>query len=562
MTVDQQPAPKEPKKPAGAGAAVATAAPPAPGEPKEPPAFLRLVKRLPFTTFYVVVTMLLAIGFTTLWNGIEELSIYPDVAYGLPAFEDGRWLTLIWGNFFALNPVFYIYVAGAFAFLTGFSEWMLGTKRTIVICVVYQFAAVLLTALLFLIFRNPAGNGPRSGPPRPMSASRPACWPCQRGQRDRPAAVAAADAAGHLGLRAVLHRLRRADGRRRARHRGRAEHAVLLPAGRPARPEGTGPADPPRDPAARHGRGPAHRRGEPDRRLRTRPADPVRARRGRARDLVGDADHPGDLAAHRERACARATGWPGGSRSSWPASRLRWWPWSRWSRSSRCSSPDADVTFDEVPQFIANAVLYLGFLLLLILGRRAFRVPRRSKRRLASGTSQPELARELLHKWGGDTISWMTTWPENRHMVTADGQSYLAFRKHAGVAVALGDPVGPPGSATRDDQRFRPAVRQGGDGAVHLLLQPVDRRCHRRARLAERPGRRGQPDRPAGAGVQGQEVAGHPDRAEQGAQGGRHIPDGHPGRRVVGGWSGRWSSCPRSGWGTRSCRRWASPSAG
>jgi lysylphosphatidylglycerol synthetase-like protein (DUF2156 family) len=40
----------------------------------------------------------------------------------------------------------------------------------------------------------------------------------------------------------------------------------------------------------------------------------------------------------------------------------------------------------------------------------------------------------------------MTTWPENRHMITADGQSYLAFRKHAGVAIALGDPVGPPGS--------------------------------------------------------------------------------------------------------------------
>ena len=40
----------------------------------------------------------------------------------------------------------------------------------------------------------------------------------------------------------------------------------------------------------------------------------------------------------------------------------------------------------------------------------------------------------------------MTTWPENRHMITGDGESYLAFRKHAGVAVALGDPVGPPGS--------------------------------------------------------------------------------------------------------------------
>ena len=97
---------------------------------------------------------MLAVVCTTLWNRIEELSIYPDVAYGLPAFEDGRWLTLIWGNFFALTPFYYVYVAGAFAFLTGFSEWVLGTKRTIIICVVYQIAAVLVTALVFLIFRN------------------------------------------------------------------------------------------------------------------------------------------------------------------------------------------------------------------------------------------------------------------------------------------------------------------------------------------------------------------------------------------------------------------------
>ncbi len=107
----------------------------------------------------------------------------------------------------------------------------------------------------------------------------------------------------------------------------------------------------------------------------------------------------------------------------------------------------AEATLDGIADAAASAVLYLAFLIVLILGRSAFRVPRRSKRRLATSTSQPELAKELLVRYGGSTISWMTTWPENRHMVTADGQSYLAFRKHAGVAVALGDPVGPPGSA-------------------------------------------------------------------------------------------------------------------
>ena len=86
--VDQDSGSQQPKQ-----AAVAAPEPTDPN-PKPVPPILRLLKRLPFTTFYVVLTLVLAVVCTTLWNRIEELSIYPDVAYGLPAFEDGRWLTL------------------------------------------------------------------------------------------------------------------------------------------------------------------------------------------------------------------------------------------------------------------------------------------------------------------------------------------------------------------------------------------------------------------------------------------------------------------------------------
>ena len=51
-------------------------------------------------------------------------------------------------------------------------------------------------------------------------------------------------------------------------------------------------------------------------------------------------------------------------------------------------APDADIELDGMPQFIASSLLYLGLLVVLIAGRGAFRVPRRSKRRLATGTSQ------------------------------------------------------------------------------------------------------------------------------------------------------------------------------
>ena len=113
--------------------------------------------------------------------------------------------------------------------------------------------------------------------------------------------------------------------------------------------------------------------------------------------------------------------------------------------------PDTgDLDIDGgLPAFLAQAMLFLVYLVLLVAGRGAFRVPRRSKRRLASGTSHAQTAKELLRRWGGDTISWMTTWPENRHLITADGEGYLAFRRHVSLralrpvatAVAVGSAI-------------------------------------------------------------------------------------------------------------------------
>ena len=162
--------------------------------------------------------------------------------------------------------------------------------------------------------------------------------------------------------------------------------------------------------------------------------------------------------------------------------------------------PDADIDLNGVPQFARLRLALSG------LPDRADRwAAAHSGYRGAANDgwrparSNPDTAKELLRRWGGSTISWMTTWPENRHMITADGQSYLAFRKHAGVAVALGDPVGPPGSAASTINDFIQLCDQAAHGAVHLLLHRGDRSGHRRAGLAERPGRRGQPDRPARA---------------------------------------------------------------
>ena len=130
------------------------------------------------------------------------------------------------------------------------------------------------------------------------------------------------------------------------------------------------------------------------------------------------------------------------------------------------STPDADIESERHSAADRQRRSVPG-----VPGRADPRAAARSGCRAAANAGWPparsnaDTAKELLRRWGGSTISWMTTWPENRHMITADGQSYIAFRKHAGVAIALGDPVGPPGAAAATINDFIALCDSAGDGA-------------------------------------------------------------------------------------------------
>ena len=61
---------------------------------------------------------------------------------------------------------------------------------------------------------------------------------------------------------------------------------------------------------------------------------------------------------------------------------------------------------------------------------------------------------EHLRREGGGTLSWMTTWPGVRYLYDPRGEGYLAYRRHLGVALALGDPIGTPGWRSRAAAEF------------------------------------------------------------------------------------------------------------
>ena len=52
-------------------------------------------------------------------------------------------------------------------------------------------------------------------------------------------------------------------------------------------------------------------------------------------------------------------------------------------------------------------------------------------------------ARTLLKTHGGSTLAWMTLWPGNRYWFSGGGRSYVAYRLDFGVALTVGEPVGP-----------------------------------------------------------------------------------------------------------------------
>lgn len=64
-------------------------------------------------------------------------------------------------------------------------------------------------------------------------------------------------------------------------------------------------------------------------------------------------------------------------------------------------------------------------------------------RRLRSGADDAGRAQALVRR-GGDSLSWMTLWPNNQYWFNAAGTVGVAYQPHSGVAVTVGGPIGEP----------------------------------------------------------------------------------------------------------------------
>lgn len=121
--------------------------------------------------------------------------------------------------------------------------------------------------------------------------------------------------------------------------------------------------------------------------------------------------------------------------------------------------------------WISASVLWVGQAVILTMSRHAFRVAANQTRRRLPGAIGPAARRArahaaaLLSEHGGSALAASALRPENRVFVTADGRHAIAYQQHAGVALALGEPIGAAGPASAASQayaEFAGAAEQAG----------------------------------------------------------------------------------------------------
>ncbi|NMO92914.1 bifunctional lysylphosphatidylglycerol flippase/synthetase MprF [Actinomycetospora sp. TBRC 11914] len=408
--------------------------------------FAGLVRRVPFTATVVVLMVVGGLVTGAFWSPLSGRPDAIDLAYGPPALLAGHVWTLVTGALLAGHPVLYVLILGLFAVAVGWVEIRCGTRRTALVTVAFQLAAVLLTAALVLAL-----------------AATPWAWAARlAGDLDTgfSAGMFAALAMGAATLHAPWRfRLRlvlvgvAVVGLLFLGGLADVEHAIALALALPLARRLAGPTAAPAPTSGRVGRR--------ERRLVAAVGLVVIAA---IRVITVVVPVIGPLGDTKDESSVLevtisvvislliAEGLRRGRRPAWWAGLVIGGFYTLLGLVVVVAVVYAHITH-QVDQleliglaiFVPNAVLWAALLVWLVVGRSAFAVPSRRalRRRGPDGPVEgPRAARTALHTHGGSTISWMTTWPENRYLATADG--IVAYRVHAGVAVALGDPVVEP----------------------------------------------------------------------------------------------------------------------
>ena len=431
---------------------------PDPEAPRRVRRALQLLRRVPFTVLFVIGLLVIAAATDTLLSPASEKPWFSSAATGLPAFQEGRWWTLLTSPFFVDRPLVFITVLPFSALAIGWAEWRFGTLRTIGLAVAGHFVGVLGAAGIVALIA-PSGwhwaerlaatydVGPSCAAFTALVfaiASLPAPWRL----RGRIAVILwTAISVLYLGHLADL------------------EHAVAMVAALAA----SGWL-----PAFRH---PAGRPSEREWRLIAL-AGMIAVGAVQLLDLVVPYDGPlgknlpdagaFDVAIDVVVIALLANGLRRGYRAAWIGALVLGAFNIATGVLALALVPElveagvAETATGVIALALAPTIMWLALIAVLIAARGAFRVPlRRANRALAAAPLTRDEFVETLRQHGGSTISWMATWEGNQR-IAAGSSGALALQDHAGVAIALGDPVAPAGGLGAALADFTTAAERAG----------------------------------------------------------------------------------------------------
>ncbi|PPF77937.1 hypothetical protein C5B96_14910 [Subtercola sp. Z020] len=395
----------------------------------------RAVRRTPFTASLVGVFLIASLATGALWDPIVRRSWYTGIAYGLPSFLDGQWWTLITGTFFSQLPIHYALNLVGLIVAVGWAERRFGSFRAFGIFAGGQVAAVIGTVFFLLAARSFDSD-----------------WASQlTSQYD------VGPSGGVFACLAAVLVTLRAPWRLRLRFALFAivtvaliyigtmadiEHfigvTVVMLAAPFVQPRGT-------------------RAGRPSTRE-------WRILAFASLVILAVVETVGSLLPSNDPTTSSAAG-----TGTWVdvaidvvvialiANGVRLGhrlPWVFGVILGVFNVLEfvglalyAVLAVDFPPSLfeaLLNSSLWIAVLVILWAGRGAYRVPwRRSRRVVRQTTDARKTPLAILTADGGGTLSWMTMWNENQYFVTADGESFVAYQRRSGVALALGDPIGP-----------------------------------------------------------------------------------------------------------------------
>lgn len=419
---------------------------------------LAILARTPFTLGFVVLLFVVGAITGTLWSAAENQDWYTQVATGLPAFQEGRWWSLFTAVLFVPRPYVFITLLPLLVGGLGWAEWRFGSLRTIGLFLGGHIVGVLGAAGIIALLAPTGWHwadmlasaydvGPSCGAFTALvfaTATLPSPWRLR-------ARVATAI---YIGV-SLLY----------LGHIFDVEHAVALLVAMTV--SGLLPAF----------RRPASRPTEREWRLIAF-AGLLTIGAIQLIDLLVPYDGPLgintpepasmiDIAIDVTVILLVAHGIRKGYRAAWIGAIVL----AAFNILSvlvllgltalLAAFGDPDPATDLLGIVIAPGVAWLAQLGFMIAGRGAFRVPLRASRRgLTAESLSSEQTIERLQRFGGGTVSWMATWPANRHIALGEGAA--AYQEHSGVAIMLGDPIVAPDQRAAALTEYATAVQRSG----------------------------------------------------------------------------------------------------